>query len=94
MKEVNENEKKVLKALAESYYDNDEFGFWGFDGLAKETCLDRKQVRRACRSLRRKGLAQFEKGLWTEDGEPAGAGYGATKEGAELARTEQEPLIA
>lgn len=41
----------------------------------------RAGVRRACRSLARKGLAEYHKGLWTEDGEPAGAGYCISKVG-------------
>lgn len=42
-------------------------------------------VRRTVRSLARKGLASFHKGLWTDDGEPAGAGYTLTPQGRALA---------
>jgi hypothetical protein len=45
-------------------------------------CADRAQVRRWVRQLARKGLAEYHKGLWTEDGTPAGAGYGLTMLGA------------
>lgn len=41
----------------------------------------RKEIRKVCRSLKRKGLAEFQKALWSDDG-PAGAGYGATEKGA------------
>lgn len=80
---LNESEHKILKALAaaEEY---EGFGYYGFQSLILETGLERKQVRRACRSLARKGLAQYGRGLWTEDGEVAGSGYCATKAGAEL----------
>ena len=84
---INDNEKKVLAVLAEAWGDEeyeDEFPCLGFARLIDDTKLDRKTVRRACRSLKRKGLAQFVRGLWTEDGEPAGAGYSATKEGADI----------
>lgn len=80
-REMTDNERKVLKALN---YNEDGTCFSGFAFLQDETGLDRKAVRRACRSLKRKGLAQFATGLWTEDGEPRGSGYAATKEGAAL----------
>lgn len=33
------------------------------------------------RDLTNRGLARFQSGLWTEDGEPAGSGYGITPKG-------------
>lgn len=80
---VNETERKVLEVLAEGYDSWGETGYWSFDPLSKKTGLDIKQVRRACRSLARKGLAEFMRGLWSDDG-PAGAGYGSTRTGASL----------
>lgn len=74
-------EKRVLTILADEGYEG--FCYWGFAGLIANTQLDRKQVRRACRSLARKGYARFGRGLWTKDGEPAGSGYCATKAGAD-----------
>lgn len=73
------NETKVLAYLAGRY--SEDFGFLPFDPIVRETRLDRRQVRLACRSLKRKGLAEFSIGLWTDDGTPAGAGYRATKDG-------------
>lgn len=82
--EVSENERKVLGALLEGEgYGG--FSAFGFRSLVSMTGLERKVVRRACRSLARKGLAEFHKGLWTEDGEPAGSGYSATKKSLEAA---------
>lgn len=83
---VTDKEKSVLTALVEDYDTSgwDETGFWSFDPLAKKTGLERRIVRLACRSLARKGLAKFMRGLVNMDGEMAGAGYGATKEGALL----------
>ena len=75
---LNDDEQQVMMFLGlES-----EPGYYGFAGII-DNCigLDRKRVRRACRSLARKGLLQFGRGLWTEDGEPAGSGYGATTDG-------------
>ncbi len=54
------------------------------------TGYDRKTVRRHIRALARKGLAEYHRGLWTEDGEPAGAGYCITHAGREAI----EALIA
>jgi hypothetical protein len=87
---VNPIELKVLRVLAASnWYDG--FGFLNFRGIAARTKLKRKEIRRAARSLARKGLAEFQKGLWTEDGEVAGSGYGCTKAGADFLRTRAAP---
>jgi hypothetical protein len=80
---LNENERKVLSALAEDY-DDLEWRAWYFRGLVADTKLNLSQVRRACRSLAKKGLAKFERGLFNEDGETAGSGYRATRLGAAL----------
>lgn len=76
---INENERKVLGKLVYSYSEDD-WRAWHFKGLVRETGLELKQVRRACRSLAKKGYARYERALWSDDG-PAGAGYRATKEG-------------
>lgn len=80
---LNDNERKILEIMAESYDSSGwaETGYFHFKGLEKQTKLDRRHVRLACRSLARKGLAEYLKGLWSEYG-PAGAGYGATEKGA------------
>ena len=78
---MTDNERKVLGALN---FSEDGHCFCGFAWLMEETGLDRKAVRRACRSLKKKGLAQFARGLWNEDGEPCGSGYAATEQGAAL----------
>lgn len=78
---LNANEVKVLASLASI----DEDHYYPFAPISRDTKLNRAAVRRACRSLRRKGLARFRAGLWTEDGDPRGSGYGATLEGRERA---------
>lgn len=74
---LSDNERKVLKALmrADDYCGFCYLNFWA---ISTKTKLNRKDVRRACRSLTRKGLAEFGKGLFTEDGALAGSGYAAT----------------
>lgn len=49
---------------------------------AHRSGLDRHLVRRTVRALARKGFVTLLRGLWTEDGEPAGSGYGITQAGA------------
>ena len=61
--------------------------YYAFATLASDTRIDRKAVRRACRSLARKGLTKYAKGLWNEDGEPCGSGYGLTDEGSLFTRS-------
>ena len=73
---LNPNEVKVLAALAS--LGNDGFGYMPFVSIGERVRLSRREVRLACRSLTRKGLAKFGRGLWTEGGEPAGSGYAAT----------------
>jgi len=52
-----------------------------FAPIEQETGYDRRTVRRNVRALARKGLAEYHRGLWSEDGKPAGAGYCITDEG-------------
>lgn len=52
-----------------------------FGPIVRETGLTRNEVRCHVRALARAGLAHFAKGLWTPDGEPAGAGYCITLAG-------------
>lgn len=80
---LNEKEHTILEALADSYHP-EEWGAYSFAPLSKKVGLEIKEVRRACRSLARKGLAQYERVLVDSDGVPAGAGYRATEEGAAL----------
>lgn len=86
MTKITENERKILEILANDYDSSgwDETGFWSFAPLEHKSGLDRRHVRLACRSLARKGLTKYLKGLVNLDGEMAGAGYGATREGAAL----------
>jgi hypothetical protein len=82
---ITEKEKLVLTALAQHTRETGEFcvGFKYLEGYAGD--LDIRQIRLGCRSLRRKGLAEFYRGLFNEDGEVAGSGYCISNEGRELA---------
>lgn len=77
---LNDNEKKVLAFLVAVC---NEGNATPFSPIMECWKLSRPDVRRACRSLRRKRLAEYWRGLWTEHGDPAGAGYGATVKGRE-----------
>lgn len=79
---VSDRERAVLKELAE---------YWNHDSnclytrtVAKEAKITEAQARRALKALVRKGLAEYVRGLFDEDGMVAGSGYCATYEGALL----------
>lgn len=75
---ISDRERKVLAALAEC---GEDFGYLSFATIARRSGIEPDNVRRVTRSLARKGLAAFGKGLWTDDGRPAGSGYCATQAG-------------
>lgn len=81
---INENEKRVLIFMAESYDSFGEGGCYYFKTIAEDLKLEIKQVRRACRSLKKKGFAEYVRGLFDEDGMVAGSGYCCSKSGADL----------
>lgn len=77
---LNENERRVLEVLANDSLRDGEMCIT-FDWIEGETKLNTKDVRRSCRSLRKKGFAEFYRGLMTEDGEVAGSGYCVSRAG-------------
>jgi Helix-turn-helix domain len=78
---LNKDETTVLRFLGKYY--NGEGGCFPFEPICQATRLNRARVRRACRSLKRKGFAEFYSGLWSDDGLPAGSGYCCTESGME-----------
>lgn len=56
-----------------------------FKTIQKHTGYDRRKVRVNVRRLARKGFAEYAKGLCTEEGDFAGAGYCITEAGREEA---------
>jgi len=86
MGKINKTERKVLTFLAERHMED--FGFFPFAPICRKTRLKREVVRRACRSLARKGFTAFASGLCTEDGDFAGSGYACTDAGREALKAE------
>lgn len=80
---VSAREAAALKALAAEYCPD--FGYLTFRSISALSGLEQAHVRRTVRALARKGLAEYGKGLWTDDGQLAGAGYRCTTAGLELA---------
>ena len=80
---ISQRERDCLVYLASFYGDEQDCTY--FRVIAKEVGgITEKQARRAVRSLARKGLAEYVRGLFNDDGMVAGSGYRATKEGALL----------
>lgn len=75
-----ENEEKCLRALKRMTAPMGEMCV-PFRPIMRSTRLPRKVVRRHIRSLARKGLAEYYKGLWSLTDQMAGAGYCITKAG-------------
>lgn len=77
---VSVRERKVLSVLA-NIFDPHEWQALNFKGIARRCDVEPHLIRRVVRSLARKGLAQYERSLWSDDGLPAGAGYRCTQAG-------------
>lgn len=60
----------------------------GLRSIAEMTGIPRELCRALIRGLIDKGLATYHRGLWTEDGEPAGSGYAITDKGRQIAPAE------
>lgn len=88
MMKISSFERETLVALRDETWRGSQATFCtNFDLLVQwfrvyqKKDVTRAEVRRSCRSLARKELAEYHRGLWTEDGEPAGAGYCITRTG-------------
>jgi hypothetical protein len=63
-----------------------------FAGVADLCAVkDRAVIRRSCRYLARRELAEYHRGLWTEDGDLAGAGYCITSKGQAVLKERHSP---
>lgn len=79
---LSEDEATVLRALAEDYHGEVDWQALHFVTIMRRAGMaSRSRVRALVRGLAQKGLARYERGLFTEDGETAGAGYRCTAEG-------------
>ena len=68
-----------------------DFGYLSFGAIEQRSGLPSHQIRRVTRALARKGLVRYARGLWSDMGEPAGAGYGLTKSGQEYLTKPERP---
>jgi len=68
--------QKVLGGLVEIFEENNEFYFTSFASLAVRVELPPNKVRRIVRHLARRGLVEYQRGLFNQDGDLAGSGYG------------------
>lgn len=80
---VSDRELKALTALYSTWYRGEAWCLY-FKTIAEQSGLEPHTVRRTVRSLARKGLAEYQRGLFTDDGMIAGSGYACTKAGADL----------
>ncbi len=87
---LSDTERTVLRALRSEYDIYSAYSYIHFAAIAAKTDLDRKVIRRACRSLARKGLAGYGRGLFTEDGTMYGAGYALTEAGLNALEVDDE----
>ena len=79
---ISEREKKCLTYLLSIYGNDQDCTYFRFIGQA--VGLEEQKVRRVVRSLARKGLAEYVRGLFDERGFIAGSGYRATELGRKL----------
>ena len=79
---VSEREKKCLQYLLTLFGSDQDCTYFRY--IAKNTGLEERQVKCSVRSLARKGLAEYLRGLFDEDGFVAGSGYRATELGRKL----------
>lgn len=70
----------ILEALKERSHPDGEYCV-PFKPIMEETGFDRRTVRLGVRRLARNGFAQYWRGLCTDEGEFAGAGYCITRAG-------------
>lgn len=70
----------TLKIIALLAAQDAYFGVLDFDAISTRTGIERASVRNTCRRLKRDGVADFQRGCWTEDGRPAGSGYCISRE--------------
>ena len=74
-------EKQAFTAWAD--LDKD-FSVLSFKRVSQVSGVEEHRIRRAVRGLARKGLVEFHRCCWDEDGEMRGAGYGLTTAGAAI----------
>lgn len=73
----------ALEAKCMSAWDgcDSEYGYLSFKHIANRSGVPAHLTRRVTRAIARKGFVQFARGLWTDEGDFYGSGYGLTKQG-------------
>jgi hypothetical protein len=80
---LTQNEAMALRAWIDT---DEDFDVLSFAAIHRRSQLPKHLVRRTVRAMGRKGVTQFVRGCWNEDGEPTGSGYGLTETGRALMR--------
>lgn len=88
---LTEDEMTVLRAWKR---DDPEFSGRSFKDVASEIDMDATLVPQIVRSLARKGMTKFSRGMWTEDGQMYGSGYALTEAGAAILSAERKEEVA
>ncbi len=78
----------ALRCLAVLAKQPADYPYMSFATIAADANVPLCRVRRTVRHLARKGLAQYARGLWTDEGRPFGSGYCATPAGRAVAPKE------
>lgn len=71
---------QIMQERSDGWYDPTEVAF-SLRSFVAEPWITRDIARGVCRSLTDRGYAVYRRGLWTDDGQVAGAGYGITHKG-------------
>lgn len=58
--------------------------------LSEALGVHREYIRAACHALRERRLVTYQRGIWTEDGRPAGTGYMLTEAGVKALAAAEE----
>ncbi len=87
---LSQNQLKVLMHLGACQAESEEGSGFYMRHIAKETGIEYRLVRIACRSMARKGLTEYTGPLFDDDGRVAGSGYRATPQGIEVFERVQE----
>jgi hypothetical protein len=81
--EFRDAERRILIAMCDGVDPN--FGYFPFGSIARASGVELSLVKPLVRLLALTGEAEFQRGLWSEDGGMVGSGYGLTAKGRERA---------
>src|SRR5258708_5451816 len=87
---ISEREKKCLIALYHQLEYSDKGNCAYARAVAKTTGLEVNEARNALRSLMRKGLVEYHRGLFNDDGFVAGSGWRCSPAGLDRVPAEEK----